>query len=235
VVAAEAHLADGRPGAALDLLRGSLSPGAHGLCFHVSRAAAHLSLGQPSLALDETQECIQPSLRHAVGSLTKVHILRAAAHLELRHPAAARAELSRAVHLTPVEWRAVTFGVLPPSSLGGLRDLIAESDPEDGLLGIFDAMAARIPESRQRQFADALTRKETQLLSLLRDGSSLAEIAGRMFVSINTVKSQSRSLYRKLGVTSRREAVDLAYAMAVSIAPDWDDDADVGGLRRSGT
>lgn len=45
-----------------------------------------------------------------------------------------------------------------------------------------------------------------ELPSLLR----LEEIAERHQVSVNTVKSHVRTLYRKLGVSSRREAVALA-------------------------
>jgi LuxR family maltose regulon positive regulatory protein len=33
------------------------------------------------------------------------------------------------------------------------------------------------------------------------------EIAGELFVSVNTVKTHVRSIYRKLGVSSRRDAV----------------------------
>jgi len=39
---------------------------------------------------------------------------------------------------------------------------------------------------------------------------SFKAIAERLYVSINTVKSQARSIYRKLGVTSRAEAVTAA-------------------------
>jgi LuxR family maltose regulon positive regulatory protein len=39
---------------------------------------------------------------------------------------------------------------------------------------------------------------------------TLADIATRLYVSRNTVKSHVAAIYRKMGTTSRAEAVDLA-------------------------
>jgi LuxR family maltose regulon positive regulatory protein len=41
------------------------------------------------------------------------------------------------------------------------------------------------------------------------------EIGADLFVSVNTVKAHLRSLYRKLGVTNRREAVERARAIGL--------------------
>lgn len=48
---------------------------------------------------------------------------------------------------------------------------------------------------------------ETQLLRELPSMRTVEEIAESLYVSGNTVKTHLRSIYRKLGVTSRREAV----------------------------
>ena len=48
------------------------------------------------------------------------------------------------------------------------------------------------------------------VLTELRRTAGVAEIAERLHVSENTVKSQRRSLYRKLGVSSRDEAIAVA-------------------------
>ncbi|WP_430335841.1 LuxR C-terminal-related transcriptional regulator [Rhodococcus sp. ACT016] len=52
-----------------------------------------------------------------------------------------------------------------------------------------------------------LTKREAVVLDGLARGGSLAQIAESLFVSTSTVKSQRHSLYRKLGVHSRRDAV----------------------------
>lgn len=55
-----------------------------------------------------------------------------------------------------------------------------------------------------------LTNRESNLLARLESGSTMTEIAAGEFVALSTVKSQAASLYRKLGVGSRQEAVERA-------------------------
>ncbi|TDE90009.1 hypothetical protein EXU48_18980 [Occultella glacieicola] len=55
-----------------------------------------------------------------------------------------------------------------------------------------------------------LTGKELEVLRDLPSMLSMREIADAHVVSINTVKTHVRSVYRKFGVATRREAVDLA-------------------------
>ena len=58
--------------------------------------------------------------------------------------------------------------------------------------------------------ASAISSAELRVLYHLPTNLTLAEIAERLFVSRNTVKSHSLSIYRKLGVESRRQCVDVA-------------------------
>jgi LuxR family maltose regulon positive regulatory protein len=46
------------------------------------------------------------------------------------------------------------------------------------------------------------------VLRLLPGEESLREIASTLYLSLNTVKTHSRSIYRKLGATSREQAVE---------------------------
>ncbi|MGO1560763.1 regulatory protein, LuxR [Actinomycetales bacterium JB111] len=60
-----------------------------------------------------------------------------------------------------------------------------------------------------------LTPRERVIADALRRRGSLGEIAEGLHVSTNTVKSQVRSLYRKLGAASREEAVLLLLALGL--------------------
>ena len=57
---------------------------------------------------------------------------------------------------------------------------------------------------------EALTERERTVLSYLPTMFKAAEIASDLYVTINTIKAHQRSIYRKLGVDSRRDAVDRA-------------------------
>lgn len=60
-----------------------------------------------------------------------------------------------------------------------------------------------------------LTRRERVVLAELDEDTTLEQIATRLFVTRNTVKSQVRSVYRKLGVSTRAEAVAAARAIGL--------------------
>jgi LuxR family transcriptional regulator, transcriptional regulator of spore coat protein len=62
---------------------------------------------------------------------------------------------------------------------------------------------------------EALTRRERVVLAELAEDVTLEEIATRLFVTRNTVKSQVRSVYRKIGVSTRAEAVAWAEAHGI--------------------
>jgi len=53
--------------------------------------------------------------------------------------------------------------------------------------------------------SELLTRREADVLALLREALPNAQIAATLHVSIETVRTHARNIYRKLGVSSRRE------------------------------
>ena len=58
-----------------------------------------------------------------------------------------------------------------------------------------------------------LSRAETAVFNLYMEGHSAAEIADALFVSINTIKSHNKSIYKKLNVSSRKELMVYAQMM----------------------
>ncbi|MGH3035944.1 MAG: LuxR C-terminal-related transcriptional regulator [Gaiellaceae bacterium] len=67
--------------------------------------------------------------------------------------------------------------------------------------------------------ASTLTPAELRLLPLLATHLSFREIGERLYVSRNTVKTQAISVYRKLGVSSRSEAIERATELGIVDLP----------------
>ena len=66
------------------------------------------------------------------------------------------------------------------------------------------------PHSRLRPAGGELTGREWEVLDLLIDGAGTAEIAERLGLALETVRSHVKHVLRKLGVRTRHEAVEIA-------------------------
>lgn len=62
---------------------------------------------------------------------------------------------------------------------------------------------------------DKLTDKEVQILNMLAEGKSYKTIAGEIFLSVDGVKYHIRSIYEKLQVNSRAEAVNKGQKLRI--------------------
>jgi DNA-binding NarL/FixJ family response regulator len=65
-------------------------------------------------------------------------------------------------------------------------------------------------DSLNIQGSDLLTPREAEVLELLQDGATNAQIAHSLSIGVETVRTHARNIYRKLGIASRRELARLA-------------------------
>ena len=140
---------------------------------------------------------------------------------------AARRQLVRAQRLRPLLTYAIPHlavqarielirAHLALADLAGARTLMREIDdllrrrPDLGTLAA-EALALRTQISKERgpspPGVSSLTAAELRILPLLATHLSFPEIGAELFLSPHTIKSQAYSLYRKLGVVSRSQAV----------------------------
>jgi LuxR family maltose regulon positive regulatory protein len=64
--------------------------------------------------------------------------------------------------------------------------------------------------SKVMSLVDPLTPRERELLALLPTHLSNAAMGEQLYLSVNTVKTNLKAVYRKLGASSRADAVDIA-------------------------
>lgn len=60
-----------------------------------------------------------------------------------------------------------------------------------------------------------LSPREVQILSLLTTDETLEGIGRRLYISRNTVKTHTTRIYRKLGVSDRRQAIAVARGLSL--------------------
>ncbi|MFI0353517.1 response regulator [Actinomadura sp. 9N407] len=114
--------------------------------------------------------------------------------------------------------------ILAAIEAGAAGYLLKDAPPEElaaavrtaasGKSALAPAIALRLMD-RMRDPSTALTRRETEILQLVADGLSNAQISKRLFLSQATVKSHLAHIYSKLGVDSRTSAVAAATAQGL--------------------
>jgi len=150
--------------------------------------------------LDEANRQLTRAMRARPSCTFALPFLAVRVRLQLAKVSWAIADATTARHLL----REIDDILVHRPALGALVDEVAEfrrtltSGPQLGATG-----------------ASPLTRAELRLLPYLQTHLTLREIAERLFVSRNTVSSEVSSVYRKLGVSSRNDAVQQATAIGL--------------------
>jgi LuxR family maltose regulon positive regulatory protein len=174
---------------------------------NVTAARFHLMTRQPKLAEARTDSALWPANISRRDQLT-LALLAASAHLRLQPHSDQRVELLRqAAWATTGEvapWL-FTFAVTEREVLHLLGEHFPEVEP---ILAALDDLAVRYPFARSETVK--LTQRERTLLTLLVADRPFDEIAAELRVSTATIRNHRKSLYRKLGATSRAHAIEIA-------------------------
>jgi LuxR family maltose regulon positive regulatory protein len=96
--------------------------------------------------------------------------------------------------------------------LGEARKIV-ESYPDSGIFpGLLERQERELGTKKQKDTTNngELTERELAVLSLFEGELSHRQIGENLYISLNTVKTHIRSIYRKLGVSSRQEALQRA-------------------------
>jgi DNA-binding NarL/FixJ family response regulator len=105
----------------------------------------------------------------------------------------------------------------------GAKGYILKEAPHQTLVRAIEKVAAGegyvdpalMPDFLSKDREDMLTTREREILQLLADGMSNADVAGRLFISQETVKSHVRHILAKLEADTRTHAVAIALREAI--------------------
>ncbi|TRO68435.1 LuxR C-terminal-related transcriptional regulator [Streptomyces sp. IB201691-2A2] len=209
LVTSAAHLAEGRPGTAADLLQGV--PGDQPACV-VGAARAQLAAGRAVEALGLLDR-VRPEGRIGPAVTVRASLVRARAADLAGDSATVRRLVAHALHearrerlrrpfLEAGPWIRPLLGTVP---LRGLAAGWLTPGPPP-----CDAPRARPGDQPPAPVVEELSGREHDVLERLAQMMSTEEIAADLYVSVNTVKTHLKSVYRKLAVNRRHDAVHRA-------------------------
>ena len=189
--------------------------------------AAHVAGRHPGVLADATRflnrllEAAEQGAR--TGTIIEVLILLATAYHAGGDTAAAAAALDDALRRAEPEGHIRLFLHAGPAVTALLRSVASRENATLHARRVLDALdLAAEPEASlasdamdrapRRGLVVELSSREVEVLQLLRSDLSGPEIARELHVSMNTLRTHTKSIYTKLGATSRREAIRNATA-----------------------
>jgi LuxR family maltose regulon positive regulatory protein len=185
------------------------------LMVDVVRARLQLTAGDPQAAVDTLEGATRPAL------LMRTRVERAVLHAialdQAKEPEHAGSAFEHALELAEQSqhrWAFLTTGARVEPLL---RDRIRQGTRHRAFVG--DLLESLADPNRARRPSTAplepLSRREEMILRYLPTTLSNREMAAELFISSNTVKTHLRSIYRKLDVEHRREAVTRARELSL--------------------
>jgi LuxR family transcriptional regulator, maltose regulon positive regulatory protein len=189
-------------------------------------AQIRIEQGQPAAALRLIDRW-QPDA-HAAGRIypaLELLVLRARAHHLAHNASEAQEALYQALTLAQSEGYVRLF-LAQGEAVATLLQTLSPSVRSEPLLGYLRTLlrafgaeprpyALTAPAGKDWFLLEPLSAQERRVLRLLAAGLSNPEIAQELVVSINTIKTQVKSIFRKLNVNSREEARLLAHQLSL--------------------
>lgn len=211
VVAAEARIVVGEADVVIDELTGRARSDTYaGSLARIVLAKAYLAVGRPADAL----ETLGTATEFAPYRLQVVEaqVLSAVASAQLYRESAALEHIAAALRLAEPVGQKRPFVVAGPLVSGLLLRHQRLADKDSAFLrDLVEACGGEsAPAVDDGVPIEPLTDRELVVLRYLPTMYKASEIAADLYVSVNTVKTHQQSIYRKLGVSTRRDAVDRA-------------------------
>lgn len=167
------------------------------------------ALGQATVLLDRLLAGAEAGNR--VGSILEILVIRALARHAAGETDAALASLDRAIGIAEPEGYVRVFLDEGPA----MATLLRAATKRGGATGYLGLLLAAAVPARERppstgDLVEPLSDRELEVLRLLRSELSGPDMARELVVSLNTLRTHTKNIYAKLGVTSRLAALRRA-------------------------
>jgi LuxR family maltose regulon positive regulatory protein len=190
-----------------------------------------ISLARVLISQDKQEEAIG-LLQSILGTeqsmgrtdrVIEIMILLALAYRDLDNMQQSLSTLSKVLSLAEPESFIRTFVDEGPPMARLLYEALTRGIAPDYVRRLLAAFPVAEPEqdgpsetqTPEPDRVEPLSERELEVLQLIAEGLTNPEIASRLFLALNTVKSHTRNIYGKLGVHSRTQAVAKAQALGV--------------------
>ncbi|WP_427795428.1 LuxR C-terminal-related transcriptional regulator [Clavibacter nebraskensis] len=208
----------GQTAAAWDLVRTLRPVEHHSTCPATVAGRLRVLADDHQGALAEMADCLALGDAHSGRTLMDVLLVVAAAHGGLGDRVRSDHAYDRAARYATSTGILRPFAVFPAAASSALLDRALEREQPPDVRRMLEAMRADRGAAEAVR-VDPLTERERVIVACLAEGLTVSQMAGRLFISPNTVKSHVRSVYRKLDASTRAEAVDRARARGHDLRP----------------
>jgi LuxR family transcriptional regulator, maltose regulon positive regulatory protein len=210
-------ITQGEGGPARQLIKRLQDDEHHALCPQRLLARLEIAAGDFPAALEATEPCIALGDDHAPHTHIYVDVLWAAAHDGLGDLHAAAAAFDRALDAAARNDLRRAFASIPPERLARLLAEARKRELPLHSARLVEQLASDVPpEQSGAEFVSPLSARERIVLNHIIAGHSARQISAQLRVSPNTIKTQVRSVYRKLGASNRHEAIERARSFGLT-------------------
>ena len=209
------HLHLGEPKRATELLQAIEPLADHISCPGSLRASIRFTSGDFAGCLEALLDCAAMGDQHSERTAADFLLLTAAANYELGDAVAADVAFDQALYLGSQTGIRVPFLVMPRITMLRMLNRAADRYQPVAVDRLLDEL--RVGSATSGEPTEPLSDRELEIARLLFQDKTSGQIAAELFISVNTVKTHVRSIYRKLSATSRKEAVKRVHELGLDM------------------
>ena len=215
ILRAGLHLHLGEPQRAVDLLRAVEPTQDHIGCPASLLASIRFTAGDYDGCLEALDDCAGIGDTHSNRSLVDVLLLTAASEYELADLVAGDVAFDRALYIGSQTGIRVPFLVVPRITMLRMLNRATDRYQPDAVHRLLDEL--RAGSATSRALIEPLSDRELDIAHHLFQDKTVNQIAADLYISVNTVKTHVRSIYRKLSANNRKEAIRRVHELGLDV------------------